>query len=115
MCCVRRYRFHCYPHTIHTPANDDSIAQRSPKMTVLMLDACTQFMFDKRPVEGSSNAHGLDIQSGNKLKNAQDYLFARACAPNAEAADTGKDTTTTHFSVCAMHCNAYAHALFLHV
>jgi len=102
-------------------ANDDSIAQRSPKMTVLMLDACTQFVFDKRPVEGNSNTHGLNIQSGNKLKNAQDYLFARACAPNDVAADTGKDTIpramfgADAFSVCARHCNACAHALFLHI
>ena len=75
-------------------ANDDSIAQRSPKMTVLMLDGCTVFVFDESHVEGSGNAHGLNIQSDNKMKEAREYLFARACAPNAEAADTGDNIDT---------------------
>ena len=100
-CCVRRFRFDSYPHTAHAIANDDSIAQRSPKMIVLMLDACTLFVSDKQPVEGSGNAHGLDVESGNKLKTAQDFLFARACAQNAEAVDTGKDTTATTNAYCS--------------
>ena len=108
-CCVRIFRFDCYPHTVHAIANDDSIAQHSPKMIVLMLDACTLFVSDKRPVEGSSNAHGLDVGSGNKLKTAQDFIFARACAQNAEAADTGKDTTASSnvYCSCIFVCVTY--------
>ena len=62
-------------------------------MTVLMLDGCTLFAFDERTVEGSGKYHGLDTEYGNsnKLKEARDYLFARACSPNAEAADTGEE------------------------
>ena len=76
-------------HTIHAFAHANSIAQRSPKMTVLMLDGCTLFAFDERAVEG--NNHGLDTEYGDKLKEARGYLFARACTPNAAAADTGKE------------------------
>ena len=81
-------------HTIHAFANANSIAQRSPKMTVLMLDGCTEFASDERAVEGSGKNHGLNTEYGNskKLKEARDYLFARACSPNAEAADTGKES-----------------------
>ena len=78
---------------IHAFRNDVSIAQRSPKMIVLMLDACTEFLFDEPAVEGSGYSHGLDMKSGNKMKEARDYVFARACAPNAYATDTGKDVT----------------------
>ena len=61
-------------------------------MTVLMLDGCTEFAFDERAVEGSGESHGLDTEYGNnKMKQARDYIFARACTPNAEAADTGKE------------------------
>ena len=98
------FRCHCCPHTI---GNDDSIAQRSPKMTVLMLDACTVFVFDELAVGGSGSNHGLDMQPGKKLKEARDYLFARACAPNAEAVDTGKHTTTTG-NVLSLRILAYA-------
>ena len=69
--------------------NNDSIAQRSPKMTVLMLDACTVYVFNEHPAGGSSNDHGLNVQCGDKMTEAQDYLFSRACAPNRQAADTG--------------------------
>ena len=41
-------------HTIHAFANANSIAQRSPKMIVLMLDACTEFAFDEGAVEGAA-------------------------------------------------------------
>ena len=80
-------------HTIHAFTHANSIAQRSPKMIVLMLDACTEFAFDEGAVEGSGKNHGLDMKYGNtnKLKEARDYLFARACTPNAAAADTGKE------------------------
>ena len=87
-------RCYCPPRTIHAFGNDASIAQRSPKMTVLILDACTEFLFDERAVEGSGNNHGLNMTSGSKLKNVRDYVFARACAQNAHAADTGKDHLT---------------------
>ena len=75
-------------------ANDGSIAQRSPKLTVLMLDGCTLFMFDESRAEASGNAHGLNIPSDEKMKEVHEYLFARACAPNAEAADTGNNIDT---------------------
>ena len=75
---------------------DNSIAQRKPKMTVLMLDACTVFIFDECAVEGSHNPHGVDVACGDKIEEARDYLFARACGQNATAVDTGKDTTDIH-------------------
>ena len=79
----------CCLHVMYVLANHDSIAQWSPKMTVLMLDACTVYVFNEHPAGGSSNDHGLNVQCGDKTTEARDYLFSRACAPNRQAADTG--------------------------
>ena len=90
-------------------ANNGSIAQRSPKMTVLMLDACTVFFFNEHPAEGSNNGHGINVQYGEKLEEARNYLFSRACAPNAEAADTGSHITNHRREKCFALMQACSH------
>lgn len=82
-----------FPHTIATRVHTHSIAQRDPKMTVLILDACCVFYFDERSGEGRTKAHGLDMGQRRlkKMKEVRNTLFARACASNAEAADTGAE------------------------
>ena len=62
-------------------------------MTVLILDGCREFV-SNAPL--TKHEHGLKMRNpgkGRKLKEARDTLVAHACAPSAEAADTGEGTT----------------------
>ena len=71
--------------------NISSIAQYSPRMTVLILDGCREFVSNDEPL--TNHEHGLKMPKRRKLKEPRDTLVAHACAPSAEAADTGEDTT----------------------
>ena len=59
-------------------------------MTVLILDGCREFV-SNAPL--TKHEHGLKMRNPGKLKKPRDTLVAHACAPSAEAADTGEDTT----------------------
>jgi len=59
-------------------------------MTVLILDGCCLFEFDEALPKGMPKKHALKMRVSKIMKEIQNTLFARACAPNAAAADTGK-------------------------
>ena len=67
-------------------------------MTVLILDGCRVFVSDEPLADGSTYKHGLKVPEG-KLKMTRDTLVAHACAPSADAADTGEDSTEKN-SIC---------------
>ena len=70
-------------------------------MTVLILDGCRVFVSDE-PL--AKHKHGLKMPEGRKLKEARDTLVAHACAPSAEAADTGEETTERNSIVIDHWC-----------
>ena len=80
---------------------------------MLILDGCCLFEFDEPLPEGSSKRHALKTRVETIMKETQNTLFARACAPNASASDTGEDMTSlTCSQVCkAVLCACTPHAL----
>ena len=66
-------------------------------MTVLILDACSEFHPDESSAPGRKNMHGSNLLSG-KMKYKEykrDTFVAYACAPSHEAADTGNNASET--------------------
>lgn len=74
-----------------------SIEVRSPRLIVLILDGCRYFTSDEPLVDGTKVKHGLDFVV-QKRKTVPDTVIAHACAPNALASDSGKETTEKHTS-----------------
>ena len=72
-----------------------SIAQRCPRLIVLILDGCREFTFDEPLADAKELKHGLDIPADQKLKAVPDTVIAHSCAPNTWASDSGKYTTET--------------------
>ena len=80
-------------------------------MIALMLDACCVIHLDEPARDGPVKAHGLNAHVGEKIQETLNTLFARACAPNCEAADSGKHATNkgtvmlSLICLCAVYCN----------
>ena len=83
----------------HLLTKHGSIVQYSPRMTVLILDACSVFLSDESGAHGRKNMHGLNLPSG-KMKHKRDTFVSYACGKSCEAADTGNNASD---SVALMH------------
>ena len=64
-----------------------SIAQRSPRLTVLMYDSCRVLMDDEPSAEPRVNKPTLNV--GYLKVDAQEVAIHHACQPGSEATDSG--------------------------
>ena len=77
-------------------SNNGSIVQYSPRMTVLILDGCSEFHIHEPSARGRTKMHGLNLPRGEmEMKYKRDTLFSFACAPGHGATDTGYNASET--------------------